>query len=110
MTDFLEMDRAEAEALLRADHAGDEAARDFWRSLFDPDARCFLCDRPADHKVSLIPAPDDATKVLVTARCAECFAIPMMYRAAKERRMLREIWPAASWNFNRPAPKRRKRR
>jgi hypothetical protein len=52
--------------------------------------------------VTLIADPGDATNVLVAPYCTTCNALPLMYLAAEELRMLRKVWPAAGWSFNRP--------
>jgi hypothetical protein len=107
MTDPVVMDRVEAEAWLRADHAGDRQAKNFWSTLFDDGSECFLCGKPtADRKVSLISDPVDATRTIVVPYCLACFAMPTLYRCRLEMKMLKQVWPNAAWTFNRPAPKR----
>jgi hypothetical protein len=106
---LVEMSRDEADALLRADHAGDQEAKRFWTSLFDDGAECFLCGKAsADRKVSLIADPAAAARVIVVPYCVACFTLPAMYRYGREMKLLKKIWPDGGWTFNRP-PTRKKR-
>jgi hypothetical protein len=91
-----------------AARAGDRDAIEFFRTMFPPEAVCWLCDKPAGEgaTVSVFPDPENADLFMASPMCRACGAIPQMYRMRIELKMLRSIWPKGNWRFVPRAPRR----
>jgi hypothetical protein len=106
--DLVELDRREAEQLLEAAAKGDADALQFFRDLFDESATCFLCDKAwtDEKRTTVLPHPTTRTRLVVLPYCEPCYQEPMMYRASRELRMLKAVWPEGGWGFRRPAQRK----
>jgi hypothetical protein len=94
--------------------AGDPEAIAWWHAILPP-GECFLCGAnvasPGEgpEKVAILGHPADGDKALALRYCAACWALPPMYRAARELRMLRAVWPNAGWRLQNGLDLRRRR-
>jgi hypothetical protein len=88
---ILSMALADAVALHAAQKRGDAEAERIAAELFPAATRCWLCDAEAPAaKVAMLEDPADPAMALLAP----------LYRAAKELRMCRAMWPKKRWTFN----------
>jgi hypothetical protein len=78
-------------------NAGDAEAAEFFSSIFEDGAACWMCDDAivGQAVVSVFPDPKNPKMALLAATCPACMALPD--RKDRERAMLRAMWPELRW-------------
>ena len=74
-------------------NSGDAEAREFFSSIFEDGAACWMCDAAivGQAVVSVFPDPKNPKMALLAATCPACMALPN--RREREKAMLRAMWP-----------------
>lgn len=88
---------ADAARLVRKLNAGDADAAEFFSSIFEDGAACWMCDAPIGGRavVTVFPDPRSPAQALLAPTCDACMGLPD--RKDRERAMLRAMWPELRW-------------